>query len=394
MKPKQDEHQSQLTAQQGEALNLPAFDLRQYTFTSESVSEGHPDKVCDYIADSILDAHLAQDPQAHVACEVLCKGSNVILAGEISSAADVDYDRIARDAIREIGYTDPTQEFHPERVRIQQFITAQATEIAQGVGGRINPGGEQGAGDQGIMFGYATDETPELMPLPIALAHRLGQVLAQDRHAGVEPWLRPDAKTQVTVLYESEKPIGVSSVLISTQHSPDVDSNYILEYVTRRLAPRALGNWYSDRISFTANTAGSFLQGGPSADCGVTGRKIIVDTYGGAARHGGGAFSGKDPSKVDRSAAYFCRYVARQVVLHGLARRVEVQVAYAIGVAKPMSVRVDTFGTGEAREAEEFVRTFDFRPAAMIEQLNLLRPIYRKTTNYGHFGKPDLPWEV
>jgi S-adenosylmethionine synthetase len=394
MKPKQDEHQSQLTAQQVKTLNLPAFDLRQYTFTSESVSEGHPDKVCDYIADSILDAHLAQDPQVHVACEVLCKGSNVILAGEISSAADVDYDRIARDAIREIGYTDSTQEFHPERVRIQQFITAQATEIALGVGGRIDPGGEQGAGDQGIMFGYATDETPELMPLPITLAHRLGRMLAQDRHAGVEPWLRPDAKTQVTVSYESEKPIGVSSVLISTQHSPDVDSNYILEYVTRQLAPRALGNWYSDQISFTVNPAGSFLQGGPSADCGVTGRKIIVDTYGGAARHGGGAFSGKDPSKVDRSAAYFCRYVARQVVLHRLAHRVEIQVAYAIGVAKPMSVRVDTFGTGEAREAEEFVRTFDFRPAAMIEQLNLLRPIYRKTTNYGHFGKPDLPWEV
>jgi S-adenosylmethionine synthetase len=394
MKPKQDEHQFQRTAQQVKALNLLAFDLRQYTFTSESVSEGHPDKVCDYIADSILDAHLKQDPQAHVACEVLCKGSNIILAGEISSAAGVDYDRIARDAIREIGYTDPTQEFHADTVRIQQFITAQAPEIALGVDGRIDPGGEQGAGDQGIMFGYATDETPELMPLPIALAHRLGQVLAQDRHADVEPWLRPDAKTQVSVLYEGDRPIGVSSVLVSTQHSPDVDSNYILEYVSRRLAPRALGNWYSDRISFTVNPAGSFLQGGPSADCGVTGRKIIVDTYGGAARHGGGAFSGKDPSKVDRSAAYFCRYVARQVVLRGLASRVEIQVAYAIGVAKPVSVKVDTFGTGDAREAEEFVRTFDFRPAAIIERLNLLCPIYRKTTNYGHFGKPGLSWEV
>jgi S-adenosylmethionine synthetase len=370
------------------------MDPRQYVFTSESVSEGHPDKVCDYIADSILDAHLAQDPHAHIACEVLCKGSNVILAGEISSAADVDYDRIVRDAVREIGYTDPTQEFHADGARIQQFITAQAPEIARGVGGRINPRGEQGAGDQGIMFGYATDETPELMPLPIALAHRIGQVLAQDRHVGVEAWLRPDAKTQVSVLYEGDKPIGVSSVLVSTQHSPDVDSNYMLEYVTRRLAPRALGNWYSDRISFTVNPAGSFLQGGPSADCGVTGRKIIVDTYGGAARHGGGAFSGKDPSKVDRSAAYFCRYVARQVVLRGLARRVEIQVAYSIGLAKPMSAKVDTFGTGDAREAEEFVRTFDFRPAAMIERLNLLRPIYRKTTNYGHFGKPGLPWEV
>ena len=366
----------------------------RYVFTSESVSEGHPDKVCDYIADSILDAHLAQDPQARVACEVLCKGSNVILAGEISSAATVDYDRIARDAIREIGYTDPTQEFHADGVRIQQFITAQAPEIARGVGGRINPREEQGAGDQGIMFGYATDETPELMPLPIALAHRIGQVLAHDRRVGVEAWLRPDAKTQVSVLYEGDRPIGVSSVLVSTQHSPDVDSNYILEYVSRRLALRALCNWYSDRISFTVNPAGSFLQGGPSADCGVTGRKIIVDTYGGAARHGGGAFSGKDPSKVDRSAAYFCRYVARQVVVQGLASRAEIQMAYAIGVAKPVSAKVDTFGTGDAREVEEFVRNFDFRPAAMIEQLNLLHPIYRTTTNYGHFGKPDLPWEA
>jgi len=316
MKPKHDEHQFPLTTQ-------PSVLTRQYVFTSESVSEGHPDKVCDYIADSILDAHLAQDPQARIACEVLCKGSNLILAGEISSAVTIDYDRIAREAIREIGYTDPTQEFHANGVRVQQFITAQAPEIALGVGGRGDPGREQGAGDQGIMFGYATDETPELMPLPIALAHRLGRTLAQDRHAGVEPWLRPDAKTQVSVLYESEKPVGISSVLISTQHSPDVDSKYILEYVTRRLAPRALGTWYSDQISFTLNPAGSFLQGGPSADCGVTGRKIIVDTYGGAAHHGGGAFSGKDPSKVDRSAAYFCRYVARQIVLHGLARRAE-----------------------------------------------------------------------
>ena len=386
MKPKHDEHQFPLTTQ-------PSVLMRQYVFTSESVSEGHPDKACDYIADSILDAHLAQDLQARVACEVLCKGSNLILAGEISSAVTIDYDRIAREAIREIGYTDPTQEFHANGVRVQQFITAQAPEIALGVGGRGDPGREQGAGDQGIMFGYATDETPELMPLPIALAHRLGRTLAQDRHAGVEPWLRPDAKTQVSVLYESEKPVGISSVLISTQHSPDVDSKYILEYVTRRLAPRALGTWYSDQISFTLNPAGSFLQGGPSADCGVTGRKIIVDTYGGAAHHGGGAFSGKDPSKVDRSAAYFCRYVARQIVLHGLARRAEIQVAYAIGLANPVSVKVDTFGTGDAREAEEFVRTFDFRPAAIIERLNLLRPIYRQTTNYGHFGKPDLPWE-
>ena len=373
---------------------LPRSASTRYTFTSESVSEGHPDKVCDYIADSILDAHLAQDPLARVACEVLCKGSNVILAGEISSAGAVDYDRITRATIGEVGYTDSRQEFNADGVRIQQFITAQATEIAVGVDGHSDPKREQGAGDQGIMFGYATDETPELMPLPIALAHRLGRMLAHDRHAAVEPWLRPDAKTQVCVVYEGNKPIGVSDVLISTQHSPDVDSNYIREYVAVRLAPLALGDWHSDDISFTVNPSGSFVQGGPSADCGVTGRKIIVDTYGGAAHHGGGAFSGKDPSKMDRSAAYYCRYVARQVVLRGLAHRGEIQVAYAIGLAKPVALRVETFGTGDPRAAESFVRQFDFRPAAIIQQLNLLRPIYRTTTNYGHFGKPGLPWEV
>jgi S-adenosylmethionine synthetase len=368
------------------------MDPHQYVFTSESVTEGHPDKVCDYIADSILDAHLAQDPRARVACEVLCKGSHVILAGEISSTAVVDHAEIARTAIREIGYTDPTQEFNADGVHIQQLLTTQAPEIAKGVDGHPDKK-DQGAGDQGIMFGYATDETPELMPLPIALAHRLGRMLAEDRHAGAEPWIRPDGKTQVSVLYEGNRPIRIMNVLVSTQHTPEVSREDISEYVTHRLSPRALADWHSDSITFTVNPAGTFILGGPSTDCGVTGRKIIVDTYGGAAHHGGGAFSGKDPSKVDRTAAYFCRYVARQIVLQGLASRVEIQVAYAIGLAKPVSVRVDTFGTGNALEAEEFVRTFDFRPAAMIERLNLLRPIFRQTTNCGHFGKVGLPWE-
>ena len=365
-----------------------------YTFTSESVCEGHPDKVCDYIADSILDAYLAQDKHSRVACEVLCKGNAVVLAGEISSAASIDHDQVVRQAVASIGYSDSSEEFNCKSLQVHQFLSSQAVEIAQGVDAAKNATSEQGAGDQGMMFGYATDETPELMPLPIALAHRLGRMLAEDRHNDAEPWLRPDGKTQVSVLYEDNKPIRVSNVLISTQHSPDADSNHILEYVTRRLAPRALGNWYSDHIAFTVNPTGSFVQGGPSADCGVTGRKIIVDTYGGAAHHGGGAFSGKDPSKVDRSAAYFCRYVARQVVLSGLAHRAEIQVAYAIGLAKPVSIMVETFGTGDTAAAESFVRRFDFRPAAMIERLDLLRPIYRTTTNYGHFGKQGLPWEV
>lgn len=370
-----------------------AWGAERTLFTSESVCEGHPDKVCDYIADSILDAHLSQDPRARVACEVLCKEDHVILAGEITSGASVDHEAVAREAIREIGYTYEDQPFHSQRVSIIKLISRQAQEIAQGVDARTNPDKEQGAGDQGIMFGYATDETPELMPLPIVLAHGLAKGLAQDRKEGNFPWLRPDGKTQVTVQYENGTPIGVERILVSTQHSADVDRETILAYVSQNLAPRALGKWFSPEIEIRVNPTGSFIQGGPSADCGVTGRKIIVDTYGGAARHGGGAFSGKDPSKVDRSGAYFCRFVARQLVKEGIARRAEIQVAYMIGVAKPASVKVETFGTGDARAAAEFVRQFDFRPAAIIERLDLLRPLYRCTTNYGHFGKPGLPWE-
>ncbi len=370
----------------------PSRALR-YVFTSESVTEGHPDKVCDYVADSILDACLSADRKSRVACEALCKEGNLVLAGEITTAGTPDFEKIARQAIREIGYTDPAEPFCADTVRITRFLSQQSPEIAKGVTGASAPDHEQGAGDQGIMFGYATDETPELMPLPILLAHRLAQGLSKDRRSGEHPWLRPDGKTQVSVVYEDGAPREVRDVLVSTQHASSVNQEFIRAYVAGDLAPRVLGSWYHPGIHFRANPTGSFIHGGPSADCGVTGRKIIVDTYGGAARHGGGAFSGKDPSKVDRSGAYFCRFVARQLIRKKLARRAEVQVAYSIGVAKPMAVKVETFGTGDPRKAARFVEKFDFRPAAIIERLDLLRPIYRRTTNYGHFGRPGLPWE-
>jgi len=365
-----------------------------YTFSSESVSEGHPDKVSDYIADSVLDAHLSEDPAARVACEVLCKENIVVLGGEITSRAPVDHESVVRRAIRDIGYTDPACAFNAEGVRVLQFITRQSPDIAQGVDADRNGDKEQGAGDQGIMFGYACTETSELMPLPISLAHQLTQGLAEDRKAGKCDWIRPDAKSQVAVFYEGNSPVAVTDVLVSTQHSDAVSREEISRYVRDVLAPRCLGRWFHRNIHFRVNPTGSFVLGGPSADCGVTGRKIIADTYGGAARHGGGAFSGKDPSKVDRSAAYFCRFIARQLVRAEIARRAEIQVAYAIGVAKPLSIKVDTFGTGDQKAALGFVQTFDFRPAAIIEQLDLLRPIYRSTTNYGHFGRKGLPWEA
>jgi S-adenosylmethionine synthetase len=368
--------------------------IKSHLFTSESVCEGHPDKVCDLIADSILDAYLEQDPRSRVACEVLVKGDLVVLAGEISSRATVDRAAVARRAIREVGYVDPAEPFHAAGVRILEHVGTQASEISDGVGGIADPGHEQGAGDQGLMFGYATDETPELMPLPVSLAHRLARRLADDRKKGRPDWLRPDGKTQVTVRYEDGTPKEVTSVLVSAQHAPGVRQDEIRKYVESRLVPEVIGRWKSKRATIIVNPAGSFEEGGPSADAGVTGRKIIVDTYGGMARHGGGAFSGKDPSKVDRSAAYFCRFAAREVVKKGLAHRAEIQVAYAIGMAKPMSIKVDTFGTGDDSAAEEFVmRKFDFRPAKIIDRLGLLRPIYRQTTNYGHFGRPGLPWE-
>jgi S-adenosylmethionine synthetase len=365
-----------------------------YTFTSESVSEGHPDKVCDYIADSILDAYLEQDPHARVACEVLCKSNLVVLAGEITSDAKIDREAVARRAIEEVGYTDVRECFNASNAHIQQNVTQQSADIKRGVDAQTAADHEQGAGDQGIMFGYATDETPELLPLPIVLAHKLTRGLAEDRRSGRYPWLRPDAKAQVSVRYEHGRPTAVRRVLVSTQHAADVDQPTIREYVVNDLAPRALNGWHTADIHFDVNPTGSFVIGGPTADAGVTGRKIIVDTYGGVGRHGGGAFSGKDPSKVDRSGAYFCRHVARRIVKSGIAKRTEVQVAYAIGLARPVSIRVDTFGSGDSRAAEEFVeREFDFRPASIIDCLSLLRPIYRQTTNYGHFGKAGLPWE-
>ena len=365
----------------------------QYTFTSESVSEGHPDKVCDFIADSILDAYLEQDLKSRVACEVLCKEDTVIIAGEITSNGTVDHEKVAREAIRQIGYTDASEPFNADTVKVVQILTKQAAEISQGVTEGEGLHAEQGAGDQGIMFGYATNETKELMPLPLSLAHKLAESLAKIRKQGEVKWLRPDVKTQVSVVYEHNQPVRVSDVLISTQHSADVNHDEILKFVKENVIPQTLGEWFNDQIKIQVNPTGSFVQGGPSADCGVTGRKIIVDSYGGAGRHGGGAFSGKDPSKVDRSGAYFCRYVAREVVKANLADKAEIQVSYAIGVAEPVSVKVDTFGTGDEVEAANFVKKFDFRPAAIIEQLDLLRPIYKTTTNYGHFGKPNLSWE-
>ena len=377
---------------------------RRFIFSSESVGEGHPDKVCDTISDAILDACLTQDKNSRVACETYAKSNIVTVGGEITvpnirsrHLEDVmPINKIVRDAVREIGYVNNDDVFHADKIFVNNIITGQSEDISQGVDAKKAAGkktAEQGAGDQGIMFGYATNETPELMPLPISLAHRLAYNLAQIRKQGEVSWLRPDVKTQVSVVYENEKPVRVSDVLVSTQHTEAVEHDEILQFISQQLIPSSLGEWYNDEIKVQVNPTGKFVHGGPSADCGVTGRKIIVDTYGGAGRHGGGAFSGKDPSKVDRSGAYFCRYVAREVVKAGLADKAEIQVSYAIGVAEPVSVKVDTFGTGDEQAACDFVKKFDFRPAAIIEQLELLQPIYNHTTNYGHFGKPGLAWE-
>jgi S-adenosylmethionine synthetase len=368
--------------------------MSQFTFTSESVSEGHPDKVCDYISDSVLDACFEQDPQSRVACETLVKSDHVVLAGEITTNAKLDYEKIVRQAVKEIGYTDTSEPFCDTTLKVISLITRQSNEIDQGVTSATSQSGDQGAGDQGIMFGYASDESDELMPLPILLAHRLTYGLAQDRKSNKVNFLRPDSKSQVSMVYDNYVPKHVSAVVVSTQHTPAADQKRIIEYVREDLGPRVLGKWWHDDMQLFVNPTGSFIHGGPSADAGVTGRKIIVDTYGGWGRHGGGAFSGKDPSKVDRSSAYFCRYVARQVVASGMAKMAEIQVGYAIGMAKPVSVKVETFGTGdEAKAAAYVMENFDFRPRAIIETLNLLRPIYRTTTNYGHFGRTGLPWE-
>jgi S-adenosylmethionine synthetase len=368
--------------------------LSRFIFTSESVSEGHPDKVCDYISDSVLDACLEQDPHSRVACETLVKSDRVVLAGEITSSATLDYDAIVRRAVKDIGYCDPSEAFCDATLKLTAIITQQSPQISQGVSVETSRSGDQGAGDQGIMFGYATDETAEMMPLPILLAHKLTQGLAEDRKSGRVDFLRPDSKSQVSVLYEGNQPRKVTAVVVSTQHTESADQTRIADYVRTVLGPRVLGSWWNEDAQLHVNPTGDFSHGGPSADAGVTGRKIIVDTYGGWGRHGGGAFSGKDPSKVDRSSTYFCRFVAKQLVASGLANKAEIQVGYAIGMAQPVSVKVDTFGTGDESAAAEFVQTFDFRPRAIIERLNLLQPIYRSTTNYGHFGRIGLPWEA
>lgn len=361
-----------------------------HLFTSESVAEGHPDKVCDLIADSILDAYLELDPNSRVACEVLCKDARVVLAGEIHSHATVDHESVARQAIRRIGYTNPEEKFHADTVIVNDFLGRQSERLAGGIDRQDI---QLGAGDQGLVFGFATTETSELLPLPITLAHRITRTLALHRHTGEIPFLRPDAKSQVTVRYQEDRPVEVVDIVVSTQHTGTTRQDEIQAYVREALLPLALGPWFNPKARVFVNPAGPFDIGGPEADCGVTGRKIIVDTYGGAARHGGGAFSGKDATKVDRSGAYFARHVARKIIQRGLARIVELQVAYAIGVPDPVSIRVDTKGTGDDELATQFAARFDFRPGSIIRELKLDRPIFKETTNYGHFGKPSLEWE-
>jgi S-adenosylmethionine synthetase len=375
---------------------------KNYIFSSESVGEGHPDKVCDTISDAVLDACLAQDPSSRVACETYAKCNLVVVGGEITTKAKLDFNQIAREAIREIGYTHEDDVFHADRVLIMNAITSQSPDIAQGVDARKAKGketSEQGAGDQGLMFGYACNETPELMPAPIMYAHQLGRVLTKIRKTGKVKWLRPDAKSQVSVRYENDQPVEITNVVISTQHSHDVEHATIKEFCIEEVIKKTLPkNLLTKETKYLINPTGRFVVGGPQGDTGLTGRKIIVDTYGGMGRHGGGAFSGKDPSKVDRSAAYMGRYVAKNIVAAGLATSAEIQFAYAIGHPDPVSVCVNTFGTGAVSD-EEIERAvcvvFNFKPAAIIKQLNLLRPIYSKTTNYGHFGKndPDITWE-
>ena len=366
-----------------------------FLFTSESVSEGHPDKVADQVSDAVLDAYLAQDRRARVACETLVKTGMVVLAGEITSNASVDYDQLVRQAIREIGYSGSDMGFDWQTCAVLTAIGKQSGDIAMGVDETTEH--EQGAGDQGLMFGYATRETDVLMPAPITYAHRLVARQAEVRKAGRLPWLRPDAKSQVTFRYENHRPVAIEAVVLSTQHGPDVGITTLREAVMEEIVKPVLPTeWLTRDTRYHINPTGRFVIGGPLGDAGVTGRKIIVDTYGGMGRHGGGAFSGKDPSKVDRSAAYAARYVAKNLVAAGLAERCEIQVSYAIGVARPTSISVDTFGTGrvsDARLAELVQAHFDLRPKGLITMLDLLHPIYRKTAAYGHFGREEFPWE-
>jgi S-adenosylmethionine synthetase len=375
---------------------------KNYIFSSESVGEGHPDKVCDTISDAVLDACLAQDPRSRVACETYAKCNLVVVGGEITTKAKPDFNAIARQAIREIGYTHDDDVFHADRVLILNAITSQSPDIAQGVDARAAEGkktAEQGAGDQGLMFGYATNETPELMPAPIMFAHQLGRELTRVRKSGAVKWLRPDAKSQVSVQYVNDQPVRITNVVVSTQHSADVTHRTIERFIIDEIIKKVLPAQLLDKKTvYLVNPTGRFVVGGPQGDTGLTGRKIIVDSYGGMGRHGGGCFSGKDPSKVDRSAAYMGRYVAKNIVAAGLATSAEIQFAYAIGYPDPVSVCINTFGTGVVSDEElerAVAEVFSFKPAAIIKQLDLLRPIYLKTTNYGHFGKtdPDITWE-
>jgi len=377
---------------------------KNFIFSSESVGEGHPDKVCDTISDYVLDACLAVDKYSRVACETYAKSNLVVVGGEITTKAKLDFNAIAREAIREIGYVNDDDVFHADKVLIMNAVTSQSPDIAQGVDAKAAEGkdtAEQGAGDQGLMFGYACDETPELMPAPIMFAHQLGRELTRLRKSGKVSWLRPDAKSQVSVKYVDDQPVEITNVVISTQHAADAKhktiKDFCIENIIRKVLPKHL---LTKKTQFLINPTGRFVVGGPQGDTGLTGRKIIVDSYGGMGRHGGGAFSGKDPSKVDRSAAYMGRWVAKNIVAAGIASSAEIQFAYAIGYPEPVSVCVNTFGTAvdgiTDTQIEEAVReVFSFKPANIIKQLNLLRPIYRKTTNYGHFGKtdPDITWE-
>jgi S-adenosylmethionine synthetase len=376
--------------------------MSNFIFSSESVGEGHPDKVSDYISDSILDACMKQDPKSRVACETLVKSGCVFLAGEITTNATFDYEKAVRQAIRDIGYVNTRDDavFHADEVFIMNALTSQSPDIAQGVDDRAAEGketDEQGAGDQGIMFGYACDQTPELMPAPVMYAHRLLKEMAHQRKEVGVPWLRPDVKSQVAVEFEDGKVKKLKNVVISTQHTEDVSHKEIREFCVEEVIKKVLPmELVGDDCEYLINPTGKFVMGGPQGDAGLTGRKIIVDTYGGWARHGGGAFSGKDPSKVDRSAAYMCRWVAKNIVAAGLAENCELQVAYAIGYPHPTSIHVDTFGTGkvDSRKIEDAIQqVFSFKPADIVTQLDLLRPIYRDSTNYGHFGKDNLPWE-